>query len=390
MGLRCAIVPPTPVPYREPLFRALSERPELEIRVIYQSAGQPSWDVPAQWFPHEHPYPAVHLGSWQRRRPGRTPVLWPRGLERALRAFDPDCVVVSEYGAASLRVLGWCRRHGRAYVIFTECTPGIDAMLPGWQLALHRRLARQAGGVIATSSAARDRLRAFGVPDERIAVALQAADVERFRAAARAPRGDAFRVISVGRLVPDKNFGTLIEAFARIHRGELEIVGTGFLEGELRQLAARHDAPVQFRGHVTPDELSRLYGAADLYALASTYEPFGVAVREAVAAGLPIVCSRAAGAAGDVALEGRNALLVDPSDVDDVAAALSRLAEDPALRARMGAESLAIDRETDGREVDAFVDAVPAAAGRRGRAGPAPPAGSSELYEPSRAGSTSA
>ena len=82
-------------------------------------------------------------------------MLWPRGLERALRAADPDVVVVSEYGPASLRVLNWCRRHRRAYVIFTECTPAIDSMLPGWQLALHRRLARHADGMIAASSAAR-------------------------------------------------------------------------------------------------------------------------------------------------------------------------------------------------------------------------------------------
>ncbi|MBV9604058.1 MAG: hypothetical protein JO027_03060, partial [Solirubrobacterales bacterium] len=145
--MRCAIVPPTPVPYREPLFRALHERPELDIRVIYQSGGQPSWDVPSDWFPRGHPYPAVHLQARQRRRAGRSPVVLPRGLERALRRADPDCVVVWEYGAASLRTLAWCRRHRRAYVIFTECTPEIDAMLPAWQLALHRRLARHADGV---------------------------------------------------------------------------------------------------------------------------------------------------------------------------------------------------------------------------------------------------
>ena len=369
--MRCAIVPPTPVPYREPLFRALSERPELEVRVIYQSAGQPSWDVPGDWFPGEHPYPAVHLRSWQRRRPGRTPVVSPRGLERALRRADPDCVVVWEYGAASLRALAWCRRHRRAYVIFTECTPRIDSMLPGWQLALHRWLARRADGLIAASSAARERLRAFGVPDERLHVALQAADVERFRAAA-ASRGPGFKVISVGRLVPDKNFGTLIRAVPA--DAELEIVGTGFLEDELKHLAAGQAARVSLRGHVSPEEMPALYGAADVYALISTYEPFGVAVREAAAAGLPIVCSQAAGAAGDVAVDGRNAILVDPADVEEVAAALARLAEDPELRARMGAESRAIDRETDGVEVDAFAEAMTAAV---------------RAYSPSRAGSTS-
>ena len=118
-------------------------------------------------------------------------MLWPHGLERALRAADPDCVVVSEYGPASLRVFNWCRRHKRAYVIFTECTPGIDPMLPRWQLALHRWLGGRADGFIATSSAARARLLAFGVPEDRIAVALQAADVEPFRAAAARRRAHA-------------------------------------------------------------------------------------------------------------------------------------------------------------------------------------------------------
>ena len=370
MGLRCAIVPPTPVPYREPLFRALSERPDFEICVIYQSAAQPSWDVPAEWFPREHPYPATHLSSRQRRRSGRSPMLWPHGLERALRAAHPDCVVVWEYGAASLRALAWCRRRRRAYVIFTECTPAIDSMLPAWQLGLHRRLARQADGIIAASSAARERLLELGVPDERITVALQAADVEPFRAAVAA-RSEAgpLRVISVGRLVPDKNFGTLIRAAPP--DAELEIIGTGFLEDELKQLASRQSARVTFRGHVPPEQMPKLYANADVYALISTYEPFGVTVREAAAAGLPIVCSRAAGAAGDVAIEGRNAFLVEPDDVGQVAAALARLAADPELRVQMAAESRAIDRETDGVEVEAFVEAA-----RR--------------YSPSSAGNTSA
>jgi glycosyltransferase involved in cell wall biosynthesis len=377
MGVRCAIVPPTPVPYREPLFAALARRPELDLCVIYQSAGQPSWDVAPDWFPTEHPYPAVHLRSRQRRRAGRTPVLSPRGLERALRNANPDCVVVWEYGVASLRTLAWCRYHRRAYVIFTECTPQIDSMLPGWQLALHRRLARHADGVIGASSSARDRLRAFGVPDDRITVALQAADVERFRAAAPADRPGPVKIISAGRLVPDKNFATLIEAFARIRaEAELEIVGTGFLEDELKQLAARRGVPVRFRGHVAPSEMPSLFASADVYALISTYEPFGVAVREAVAAGLAIVCSRTAGAAGDVAVDGRNAVLVDPGDVDAVARALDQLVSDPQLRGRMSAESRAIDRASDGVEVDAFVAAVLAAAARR--------------YSPSSAGSTSA
>jgi glycosyltransferase involved in cell wall biosynthesis len=372
--LRCVVVTPAPAPYREPLFASLAQR--LELCVVYQSAAQPSWDVAPSWFAVEHPYPARHLRAWQRGRPGRTPIVWPRGLERALKAADPDCVVVSEYGFASLRALAWCRRRGRAHVVLTECTPQIDGMLPAPQLILHRLLARNADGVIAVSGAARRRLEAFGVPSERITVALQAADLEPVRAAAmsrRPHREGALRVLSVGRLVPDKNLASLIDAFADAGLSEdqarLQIVGSGPLEAALRQRAAHRGVPVQFEGHLDFATLPGRYAEADIFALVSTYEPFGVAVREAAAAGLPLVCSRRAGAAGDVAVDGRNAFLVDPERVDEITAALVRLVSDEPLRRQMGAQSRAIDLAADGSEVDAFARAVGAATRRRGRGG---------------------
>ena len=121
------------------------------------------------------------------------------------------------------------------------------------------------------------------------------------------------RLLTVARLVPDKNVGGLIEAFARAgltpQEAELHIAGSGPLEQELRALAARLDVPVRFAGYTAPEDLPAAYAAADVFVLPSLFEPFGVVVREAVAAGLPVVCSPTVGAAGDIAVEERNALL---------------------------------------------------------------------------------
>ena len=361
--MRVAILPPTPTPYREPLFGELARLHELT--VIYQSEREPGWDVPAEWFPADHPYPAVHLRSWQRRRPGRTPIVWPRRVERALSQAAPDCVIAWEYGPASLRARRWCRRHRRRFVIFTECTPQIDRLLPAAQLRLHRRLARRADALIVASSQARDRLRAFGVSEERIHLGIQSADLAPFRNAARPHDGRRpLTVLTVGRLVPDKNLATLLEACARAglsaDAATLEIVGTGFLESKLRDQAGRLGVPARFRGYVPPAELPQTFTAADIYTLVSTYEPFGVVVREAAATGLPIICSRVAGAAGDAAVEGLNAMLIDPEDVEQIASALRRLVDDPALRERMGSESRAIDAASEGRDVAAFESAIAA------------------------------
>jgi glycosyltransferase involved in cell wall biosynthesis len=363
--VRTVVVLPVAAPYREPMLAALAARPQLDLRVIYQSERQPSWDVPAGWFATDHGYPAVHLRSWQRARPGRTPILWPRGLERELERSHPQVVVASEYGPAALRALAWARARGAAHVVLTECTSHTDAALHPAQLRLHRWVSRHADHLIAVSSAGRERLLGFGVPQARITVALQPASVELIRAARRRRAEGRVRVLSVGRLVADKNHAMLIEALAGIQDVELELVGAGPGRQALQRRAAALGVPVILRGHLDPPALAQAYADADVFALVSTYEPFGVAVREALAAGLPIVCSQTAGAAGDVAIDGSNAILVDPARSDSVRQALRALIDGPQLRAAFARRSRELDRELDGREVEAFARAVTLAARAR-------------------------
>ena len=365
---RCAILPPVPVPYREPLFARLTERGRIQPRVIYQAGRQPEWDQRTDWFPTRHPYEASALRAWQRPRPGRSPLVAPRGLGRALRRARPDCVVSWEYGPSTLRTLAWCRPRRRPLLVFSELTPACDAELSAGQLRMHRLLAPRMDGFVVASSAARDRLLAMGVDPARVEVSLQSAEVERFRAVAgRGAREGPPRILSVSRLVADKNLGALIEAFARAglrDEAELELCGTGPLDGRLRAIAEREGVPVRFTGYVPPRELPEVYARADALALVSTYEPFGVAVREAAAAGLPVVCTRAAGAAGDVAVDGENAILVDPRDGDSIAAALALIVRDEHLRSRLAAGSRVVtERHPPEADAEAFERAVLRAVG---------------------------
>jgi glycosyltransferase involved in cell wall biosynthesis len=372
--VRCAIVAPVPAPYREPLFARLAARGRIAPRVIYLAEGQPGWDQPADWFTARGEYDREALRSWQRGRPGRTPLMLPRGLARALRGADPEVVVSSEYGPATWRALRWCRRHGRRLVIMSELTPWSDPMLSGLQLRVHRLLAGRVDGFVAFSSQGAERLERMGVPRERIEVSVQSADLDAVRAAAREPReprGGPVRVLSVGRLVPDKNLVALVEAFAEAGfaagEAELELCGAGPLDVELSGLADQLGVPLRLHGYAAPGELPAIYRAADVLAVVSTYEPFGVTVREAAAAGLPLICSVRAGAAGDVAVDGVNALLVDPTDRAAIVDALRRMVRDAGLRERLAAGSLAVtERHPLEADAEAFERAVLRAAGAAG------------------------
>jgi glycosyltransferase involved in cell wall biosynthesis len=171
----------------------------------------------------------------------------------------------------------------------------------------------------------------------------------------------------VARLVSDKNLGALIVATAGAGPGavELDLIGDGPLRAPLESLASAAGAVVRFHGARSAAQTAQAYADADALALVSHHEPFGVALREGVAAGLPLIASAAAGATGDIAVAGRNAIVVDPDDTPGIAAAVRTLAEDGARRAAMAQASREIDAEWPlQRSVDGFARAVLLAGGR--------------------------
>lgn len=369
--LRCAVLAPAAAPYREPLFAALAARDDLQLRVLYLARRLAGWNVDAGWYATEHAYDARFLSARQRARAGRSPITVPSGVAAALSEFEPDVVVVSEFGPTALLARAWCWRHHRGLVHFSELGAASARLLPAPQRALHHVLARCAAAAIGASTQAGDRLVAIGADPARTVVSLQSVDAEPIRAAAASrPAGSAsagaLQLLSVARLVPDKNLGTLIAAAAAAGPGrvELDLVGEGPLRSELETQAAASGAVVRLRGALSPGETAEAYAAADALALVSTYEPFGVALREAVAAGLPLIASARAGATGDVAVAGRNALVVDPDDRAAISAAVLTLATDPARRAAMAQASREIDAEWPlQRSVDAYARALQLGAG---------------------------
>ena len=145
-------------------------------------------------------------------------------------------------------------------------------------------------------------------------------------------------VLGVGRLVPQKGFDVLIDAFGAEELAELNLVvaGDGFERDRLRTRALERgiDSRVRFVGAVGRARVARLMRGARVLALPSRGEPFGIALLEAMAAGVPAVAT-AAGGIPEFARNGVNALLVPPGDAKALAKAIARLAVEPELRDRL-------------------------------------------------------
>jgi len=204
---------------------------------------------------------------------------------------------------------------------------------------LFANLFRKRLSLLAVSDAVRDEIRQSlpRWPEERINTLYNRVDIDALQASqlpwvqAREALGlsrEAWIVGNVGRLHPDKDQATLIRGFAIAlpylpQNSQLVILGNGRLEQELKALAQALGVAEQvlFLGNIP--EARRYFKAFDVFALSSNYEPFGMVLLEAMAAGVPLLAADCGGAKEVVQDVG---ILFPLADAEHLALGLKRLA----------------------------------------------------------------
>ncbi len=164
-------------------------------------------------------------------------------------------------------------------------------------------------------------------------------------------------VLNVGRLSHKKGLDILIRAFSLVAREEPEarlVLAGPDDEGLSRPLAALAvsegvSSRVSFVGMLTGDDTLGALAAADVWALPSHTENFGIAVVEALAAGLPVIVSPAVNIASEMAAAGAGS--VCPQQPEPLAAEILRLLRDPGERSRVGARAREFAWQFDWTEV---------------------------------------
>ena len=269
-----------------------------------------------------------------------------RATLHVLRAF-PECL------AATL-VRRWDHRRTRL-VVYAHGEEVLVAR-SSRQLRAVARLAYRTADLVIANSANTARLVREEAPAARVTVIHPGVDVNRavravqeFEAArVRAAAGTApLQLASVARMEPRKNQEAVIRAVADLVAQGVAVrylcAGDGpersRLQGLARQLGV--DGLVRFPGVVDDDEKWRVLAACDVHMMpavqvGSMIEGFGIVFMEAAAAGKPSICGRTGGQL-EAVVEGSTGLAVDGHDRAAVVAAIRRLADDPALRERLGA-----------------------------------------------------
>jgi starch synthase len=220
---------------------------------------------------------------------------------------------------------------------------GSGYLLSSW---IEKTVVEAADRVIAVSGRMRDDILAhFGADPARVVVIHNGIDPERFR---RTERRDALDrlgvrppyVLFVGRITDQKGIFHLLDAAPRLPAGVQVVLcasapDTPEIEERLRRAVPRHPNVLWINEMAPVDVVVQLYSHAAVFACPSVYEPFGLINLEAMACETPVVAS-AVGGILEVVEDGKTGLLVPPGHPDELAAALGRVLENPALGRSLG------------------------------------------------------
>jgi glycosyltransferase involved in cell wall biosynthesis len=302
-------------------------------------------------------------------------------LARVVDAVRPDVIHATLYRpGVTARVVGrWKGIPVLTSLVNTTYEPAWrldNPRLTPWKIrvvqGIDRATARLRGTwyVAITESVKTSAVRQLGIPPERIVVIPRGVVPEEWGHADDAGRvrqelGWAGRypvVLNVGRLVPQKGQQYLVRAMAavveRFPHALAVVVGAGRLRGLLEALIRelRLEDHVRLMGQRV--DVARLLQAADIFAFPSLFEGLGNALLEAMASGRPCVCSDIP-PLREVTDDGRVAVLVAPRTPAALAAAVIRLAEEPAAARDLGEHARAwVRARYDVRQAAAAVEAL--------------------------------
>ena len=205
-----------------------------------------------------------------------------------------------------------------------------NTVKPRWTAEVRRTLDAASAIVCVSSSLARDVVGLTGVDASKVVVVPNTYDTKLFRACARRP-SETLRLVSVGRLVPEKGFDVLLDAVHALVAGGVRVivtlVGSGREEAALRQQVARLglEQHVRLAGTLSGSGLVEALCNADLFVSSSRREGFGVAILEALATGLPVVATDSGGPADLIGSD--DGVLVPVGDALALAEGIRRTAE---------------------------------------------------------------
>jgi 1,2-diacylglycerol 3-alpha-glucosyltransferase len=272
-------------------------------------------------------------------------------LSRVLEDFKPQVMFVPGWSSkAAFFASSWCIRHQVPIVAMSESTEW-DEKRSAWREAIKRQVVGLYSAALVGGAPHKDYMVKLGMPPKRVFPGYDAVDNEYFAGKVEEVRSRRPEVrkklglpenyfLASARFIEKKNLPRLMEAYALYRKKadlrspssrpwSLVLLGDGALRPALSRLISdlRLEHGVLLPGFKQYAELPAYYGLANAFIHASTTEPWGLVVNEAMASGLPVLVSNRCGCAADLVQEGVNGFTFDPHNVEQLAELMLKISD---------------------------------------------------------------
>lgn len=207
---------------------------------------------------------------------------------------------------------------------------------PDWYRHRLEQEPHEADYCVVASEFSRKSLLRVGIDADRIKLLPLGVDVDDFSFVPRTTTGP-FRILFVGGVGQRKGIKYLLEAYKRMRTSETELVLVGPLIGT-GQALARYNGTYTYRGRLDQAAVVREMQSAHVLVLPSVFEGFGLVIPEAMATGMPVIASTHS-IGPEIVREGQDGFVLEPDDVEGLAAKLTWLAGHRVGAAEMGREA---------------------------------------------------
>ena len=380
--MRIVIITNMPSPYRVPLFNALNTECRakgwiLKIIFITRSYTRRHWDVIENDFEFDYVYLRDRKFVF-----GEALFSFSFSLFQRLMLESPDIIITGGFSVSTL----WANLYGRLfkkpYIVWTGETIDENKLRKKFRpirSMVRSFLMRQAHGFVVYGSAAKKYLVTSRVPEFKIFVARNTVDTEFYMkesARVRLRRNDyinnhklpaGLNILYIGQLEKRKGVDLMLNAIRRLQEKKsalnfaTHIIGSGSCENELQSLVSEaRIRNVYFWGFKQKMEIAEFLGVSDLLVFPSMSELYGLVPIEAMACGVPVICSSRAGVTEDLITDGANGLLVDPANEVDLCSRIEQLIENKDLRLRLGtaAGKTIMENFLIKHSIKGFIDAI--------------------------------
>lgn len=326
-------------PYRIRLFEEIAKTPGVDFKVVLlvkEMKNLPNW----KYRPEDMSFPAVSIPGVNIRLGYERILCINPSIMQILIRDRPDIVICAGFSFATVMSLLYMLVFGKKYVIWMEGTQYTEEAISFWRVIFRKLLSRFSSAFIDAGTLSKEYLTSLLAKDHKVQffTSYNCIETERFTPSGNGQatveeirkRFPPQNLLYVGQLVERKGVVQMLHAYKDLcamteKPTGLILIGQGPLESHTKDYAKMHKLKdVYLEGAVKYRDIPIYYWAADVFVILSIIDPNPLVLFEALAAGLPVICSERLGNAHDFVKDGENGYIVNPYDIADVADKMGR------------------------------------------------------------------